>query len=186
MKWSEGSLSEILLTADQIQSRVRQMGQQISQDYAARSPLFIGVLKGACMFLSDLIRDVNLPISVDFIAVASYGTATESSGQVQLLKDVESSIEEKDIILVEDIVDTGLTLTYLIHNLQSRNPASLKVAALLNKPSRRQIDVALDYVGFEIPDKFVVGYGLDYAQNYRNLPHVAVLKSSEIPENSID
>ena len=177
MKWSEEHVSEILLSSEQIQRRVREMGLQISRDYAGRKPLFIGVLKGACMFLSDLIRQVNLPIGLDFIALASYGSATESSGQVQLLKDVESSIEEKDIILVEDIVDTGLTLTYLVHNLQSRNPASLKVAALLSKLSRRQVAVTLDYVGFEIPDKFVVGYGLDFAQNYRNLPYVAVVKT---------
>ncbi|MBI4457301.1 MAG: hypoxanthine phosphoribosyltransferase [Acidobacteria bacterium] len=177
MRWSENTLVEILLTADQIQRRVREIGEQISFDYATKKPLFIGILKGACMFLSDLIRYVSLPISVDFIAVASYGVETESSGHVQLLKDVESSIEDKDVVIIEDIVDTGLTLTYLIHNFESRNPVSLKVAALLNKPSRRQVDVKLDYVGFEIPDKFVVGYGLDYAQTYRNLPYVAVLKN---------
>lgn len=177
MKWSENSLVEILLTPVQIHERVRQLGEEISRDYASKRPLFIGILKGACMFLSDLIRDVSLPIAVDFIAVASYGSQTEASGQVQLLKDVESSIEDKDVILVEDIVDTGLTLSYLIHNLRSRNPASLRVATLLNKPSRRQVEVTVDYVGFEIPDKFVVGYGLDYAQKYRNLPYVAVVRT---------
>ena len=176
-KWNENAVSEILLTEEQIQRRVRELGVEIFRDYAEKRPLFIGILKGACMFLADLIRHVPLPISVDFIAVASYGSATESSGQVQLLKDLESSIEEQDVVLVEDIVDTGLTLNYLIHNLESRNPRSLKIAALLNKPSRRLVDVNLDYVGFEIPDKFVVGYGLDYAQTYRNLRYVGVLKA---------
>ncbi|MBI2821980.1 MAG: hypoxanthine phosphoribosyltransferase [Acidobacteria bacterium] len=176
MRWSDSALSEILLTEDQIQCRVRELGQQISADYASKRPLFIGILKGACMFLADLMREVHLPVAVDFIAVASYGAETESSGQVQLLKDVDSSMEDKDVVLVEDIVDTGLTLTYLIHNFQSRNPASLRVATLLNKPSRRRVQVVLDYVGFEVPDKFLVGYGLDCGQKYRNLPFVAVVK----------
>ncbi|HEV8131315.1 MAG TPA: hypoxanthine phosphoribosyltransferase [Acidobacteriota bacterium] len=182
MKWSEGSLAEILLTTEQIQNRIREMGAEITRDYAGKKPLFIAILKGASMFHADLIRHVHLPVAVDFIAVASYGNETESSGQVQLIKDVETSIEGKDVIVVEDIVDTGLTLTYLLHNFQSRNPQSLKVATLLNKPSRRKVPVTPDYVGFEIPDKFVVGYGLDYAQNYRNLPYVAVLKSGG-PDN---
>ncbi|HEY2934688.1 MAG TPA: hypoxanthine phosphoribosyltransferase [Acidobacteriota bacterium] len=179
MQWSEGQLAEILLPADQIQQKIREIGEQITRDYQDKRPLFIGILKGACMFHADLIRQVNLPVSVDFIAVASYGNATQSSGQVQLIKDVESSVEDKDIIIVEDIVDTGLTLQYLMDNFQSRNPQSLKVAALLNKPSRRKTPIKLDYIGFDISDKFVVGYGLDYAQKYRNLPYVAVLKSTE-------
>ncbi len=174
--WSSDTISEVLLTADQIQSRIREMGAQITRDYSGKKPLFIGILKGASVFHADLIRNVQLPVSVDFIAVASYGNATESSGQVQLIKDVETSIDGRDVIIVEDIVDTGLTLTYLIHNFQSRNPSSLKVATLLNKPSRRKVPVTLHYIGFDIPDKFVVGYGLDYAQKYRNLPYVAVLK----------
>jgi len=177
--WSDGQLSEILLPANQIQERIKEIGEQITRDYAEGRPLFIGILKGACMFHADLIRNVNLPVAVDFIAVASYGSATKSSGQVQLIKDVETSVEGKDIIIVEDIVDTGLTLQYLIDNFESRNPQSLKVAALLNKPSRRKIPIRVDYVGFDIPDKFVVGYGLDYAQKYRNLPYVAVLKLAE-------
>ncbi|HEY3128188.1 MAG TPA: hypoxanthine phosphoribosyltransferase [Acidobacteriota bacterium] len=180
MKWSSDSISEILLTADQIQGRIREMGAQITGDYAGKKPLFIGILKGASVFHADLIRNVHLPVSVDFIAVASYGNATESSGQVQLIKDVETSVEGRHVILVEDIVDTGLTLTYLIHNFESRNPRSLKVATLLNKPSRRKVPVTPDYIGFDIPDKFVVGYGLDYAQKYRNLPYVAVLKSANL------
>lgn len=176
MRWGQEHLSEVLFDQKQIERRVREMGDEISRDYAGKKPLFVGILKGACMFLADLIRSVHLPVALDFIALASYGSATESSGQVQLLKDLESSIEDQDVVLVEDIVDTGLTLTYLMHNLKSRNPRSLKIAALLSKPSRRVVDVKVDYVGFEIPDKFVVGYGLDFAQNYRNLPYVAVIR----------
>jgi hypoxanthine phosphoribosyltransferase len=176
MRSGQEHLSEVLFDQNQIERRVREMGDEISRDYAGRKPLFVGILKGACMFLADLIRSVHLPVALDFIALASYGSATESSGQVQLLKDLESSIEDQDVVLVEDIVDTGLTLTYLMHNLESRNPRSLKIAALLSKPSRRVVDVKVDYVGFEIPDKFVVGYGLDFAQNYRNLPYVAVIR----------
>lgn len=180
MRWCDGALSEVLLTADQIQNRIREIGAQITRDYAGKKPLFVGILKGASVFHADLIRHVQLPVSVDFIAVASYGNETETSGQVQLIKDVETSIEGRDVIIVEDIVDTGLTLTYLIHNFESRNPRSLKVAALLNKPSRRKVSVTLDYIGFDIPDKFVVGYGLDFAQSYRNLPYVAVLKTTNV------
>ncbi|MBI4481838.1 MAG: hypoxanthine phosphoribosyltransferase [Acidobacteria bacterium] len=169
-------VSEVLLKGDVIQKRVREMGRQITEDYARLHPHLICILKGATVFHADLMRAIPLPLSVDFIAVASYGMSTHSSGEVRILKDLDESIEGRDVILVEDIVDTGLTLNYLVHNLQSREPSSLKVATLLSKPVRRQVEVDLHYVGFEIPDKFVVGYGLDYAQRYRNLPDICALR----------
>ncbi len=151
------------------------MGHQITLDYAGKEPLFVGVLRGATVFLADLIRQVDLKLSLDFISVSSYGAATVSTGQVQMVKDLETTVRGLDVILVEDIVDTGLTLNYLLKNLRSRQPASLATCALLSKPSRRQVQVAVDYLGFEVPDRFVVGYGLDYGQKYRNLPYVAFL-----------
>ncbi|MEE8583620.1 MAG: hypoxanthine phosphoribosyltransferase [Acidobacteriota bacterium] len=170
--WPE--VGEILLEAESIQNRVAEMGRRISQDYKGRSPLFVCILRGAALFCSDLIRHVDLPLRLDFIALSSYGASTKSSGEVRLIKDLESSIEKVDVILVEDIVDTGLTLSYLIHNLENRGPASLKVCTLLSKPDRRLVDVQVDYIGFDIPDKFVVGYGLDFNQHFRNLPYIGV------------
>jgi hypoxanthine phosphoribosyltransferase len=166
----------VLLNAQTIQRRVRLLGKEITRDYKEKSPLLVGVLRGAAVFLSDLIRHVDLELEVDFIALSSYGSATETSGQVQLVKDLESSIDGADVILVEDIVDTGLTLNYLVGNLKSRNPASLRVCALLSKPSRRKVEVNIDYLGFEVPDSFVVGYGLDFDQQFRNLPYIGVLE----------
>jgi hypoxanthine phosphoribosyltransferase len=165
-----------LFTADAIQKRVRELGAAITRDYQGRSPHLIAILKGASIFHADLIRSIELPVSCDFIAVASYGALTKSSGEVRILKDLDESLEGKDVLLVEDILDTGLTLNYLLQNLQSRGPQSVKVVVLLNKPSRRQIEVSADYVGFEIPDYFVVGYGLDYNQRYRNLPCISTLR----------
>ena len=149
---------------------------EISRDYAGRSLLLVGVLKGAVFFLSDLMRFIDIPVEVDFMAVASYGSATDSSGVVRILKDLDVAIEGRDVLIVEDIVDSGLTLQYLLRNLGSRNPRTLEVCALLTKPERRKVDLPTRYVGFEIPDRFVVGYGLDYAERYRNLPFVAVLE----------
>jgi hypoxanthine phosphoribosyltransferase len=169
----------VLFDAKTIARRVRALGRQIGRDYRGKTPLFIGVLRGATVFLADLIRSINLSCHVDFIAMSSYGSATETSGQVQLVKDVESSIEGRDVILVEDIVDTGLTLNYLVGNLRSRNPHSVKVCALLSKPSRRRIEVPLDYVGFEVADHFVVGYGLDFDQKFRQLPYIAILQTDD-------
>jgi hypoxanthine phosphoribosyltransferase len=166
---------EILIPEEAIQSRVKELGRQISADYAGRAVHLVCVLKGAYTFLSDLAREIDVPVTVDFLAVSSYGKGKSTSGEVQLTKDLDSSLEGKDVIVVEDIADTGLTLNYLLNLLRSRRPASLKVAAFLSKPSRRQLDVAVDYVGFEIPDRFVVGYGLDLDQRYRNLRDVAVL-----------
>jgi hypoxanthine phosphoribosyltransferase len=170
-------LGEVLVAADDLQRRVAELGREISHDYAGRSLLLVGVLKGAVFFLSDLMRYIDVPVEVDFMAVASYGSATDSSGVVRILKDLDAAIEGRDVLIVEDIVDSGLTLQYLLRNLGSRNPRSLEVCALLTKPERRKVDLPTRYVGFEIPDRFVVGYGLDYAERHRNLPFVAVLES---------
>jgi hypoxanthine phosphoribosyltransferase len=168
-------VGEVLVPADDLQRRVRELAEAISRDYAGRSLLLVGVLKGAVFFLSDLMRHIDIPVEVDFMAVASYGSATDSSGVVRILKDLDVVIEGRDVLIVEDIVDSGLTLQYLLRNLGSRNPASLQVCALLTKPERRKVELPVRYVGFEIPDRFVVGYGLDYAERYRNLPYVAAL-----------
>jgi hypoxanthine phosphoribosyltransferase len=166
----------VLVGAEELQRRVAELGAQISRDYAGRPLLLVGVLKGAVFFLSDLMRFIDVPVEVDFMAVASYGSATDSSGVVRILKDLDASIEGRDVLIVEDIVDSGLTLQYLMRNLGSRNPASLEVCALLTKPERRKVDLPTRYVGFEIPNRFVVGYGLDYGERHRNLPYVAALE----------
>ena len=173
---SEPGLGEVLVSAEDLQRRVVELGEEISRDYAGRSLLLVGVLKGAVFFLSDLMRYIDIPVEVDFMAVASYGSATDSSGVVRILKDLDAAIEGRDVLIVEDIVDSGLTLQYLLRNLGSRNPRTLEVCALLTKPERRKVDLPTRYVGFEIPDRFVVGYGLDYAERYRNLPFVAALE----------
>jgi hypoxanthine phosphoribosyltransferase len=172
----EPGLGEVLVSAEDLQRRVAELGREISRDYAGRSLLLVGVLKGAVFFLSDLMRFIDVPVEVDFMAVASYGSATDSSGVVRILKDLDAAIEDRDVLIVEDIVDSGLTLQYLLRNLGSRNPRSLDVCALLTKPARRKVDLPTRYVGFEIPDRFVVGYGLDYAERHRNLPFVAALE----------
>jgi len=168
-------LGEILVQPDDLKRRVRELGEQISRDYHEKDVLLIGVLKGAVFFLADLMRQIDLPCEVDFMAVSSYGSATESSGVVRIIKDLDQSIDGRNVLIVEDIVDSGLTLQYLLRNLGARNPASVEVVALLTKPERRKVDIEPRYVGFEIPDKFVVGYGLDHAERYRNLPYVAAL-----------
>jgi hypoxanthine phosphoribosyltransferase len=172
----QAAIGEVLVSAEEVQRRVAELGEQISRDYAGRSLLLIGVLKGAVFFLSDLMRFIDIPVEVDFMAVASYGSATDSSGVVRILKDLDAAIEDRDVLIVEDIVDSGLTLQYLMRNLGSRNPRTLEVCALLTKPERRKVDLPTRYVGFEIPNRFVVGYGLDYAERHRNLPFVAVLE----------
>jgi hypoxanthine phosphoribosyltransferase len=170
---------EVLLSEEQIRSRIKALGAEITRDYAGRNPLLIGVLKGACFFLSDLLRAIDIRLSIEFIAISSYGSSTRTSGEVRILKDLDVPIEGRDIIVVEDIVDTGLTLSYLLANLKSRGAASVKLVALLDKYDRREREVQIDYLGFQIPDHFVVGYGLDFAERYRNLPFIAVLKSPE-------
>lgn len=168
---------EVLYSEEEIRNRIAEIGAEITRDYAGRNPLLIGVLKGACFFLSDLLRAIDTRLSIEFMAISSYGSSTRTSGEVRILKDLDVAVEGRDIIVVEDIVDTGLTLSYLLANLKSRGAASVKLVALLDKFERREREVAIDYLGFRIPDHFVVGYGLDFAERYRNLPFIAVLKN---------
>jgi len=168
---------EVLITTEEIQKRIAEIGADIARDYAGQNPLMIGVLKGACTFLSDLMRAADIPLSIEFMAISSYGTAMRTSGEVRILKDLDVAIEGRHILVVEDIVDTGLTLNYLLANLKSRGAATVKLAALLDKFERREKEVPIDYLGFKIPDKFVVGYGLDFAERYRNLPYIGVVKN---------
>ena len=172
-------MGEILVQQDELAERVRQLGEEISQDYEGRDLFLVGVLKGAVFFLSDLMRHMRVPCEVDFMAVASYGSSTDSSGIVRILKDLDAPIQGREVLIVEDIVDSGLTLSYLLRTLRARNPASLEVCALLTKPERRKVELPIRYVGFEIPNQFVVGYGLDHAERYRNLPFVAVLQETK-------
>jgi hypoxanthine phosphoribosyltransferase len=168
-------LGETLVEASALQARVRELGAEISRDYADRDLLLVCVLKGAVFFLSDLMRAITVPCEVDFMAVASYGSATDSSGVVRILKDLDAPIENRDVLIVEDIVDSGLTLHYLLRSLRARNPASVEVCALLTKPDRRKVDLPTRYVGFSIDNRFAIGYGLDHDEHYRNLPYVAAL-----------
>ena len=173
---SEADVESILLSPEQIAARVAEMGAQISADYAGKDPVFVSVLVGAAIFSADLLRQITIPCSLDFMAISSYGKESRSSGVVRVMKDLDESIESRHVIIVEDIIDTGLTLNYLLENIRNRNAASVRVAALLDKPSRRLTDVKVDYIGFEVPDEFVIGYGLDFAQRYRNFPYVGVLR----------
>jgi len=168
-------IGEILVQPDELQHRIKEMAAEVSRDYKGRDLLLIGVLKGAVFFLADLMRELDIPCEVDFMAVSSYGSSTDSSGVVRILKDLDAPLEGRNVLIVEDIVDSGLTLQYLMRTLEARNPASIEVCALLTKPERRKVDTPARYVGFEIPDKFAIGYGLDYAERYRNLPYVATL-----------
>ena len=172
-------VSHVILTEEQIASRVRELGHEISRDYAAGgSVLLVGVLRGAVLFMADLMREVSIPCEIDFMAVSSYGSSTKSSGVVRIMKDLDENIEGRHVLVVEDILDTGLTLKYLLKNLASRKPASLEVATLLSKSGKQRVPIDCKYTGFDIPDEFVVGYGLDYAERYRNLRYVGVLKPS--------
>jgi hypoxanthine phosphoribosyltransferase len=171
----ERGVREVLIDEERLSQRVAELGEEISTDYAATDLLLIGVLKGAVFFMADLMRHLTVPCEVDFMAISSYGAATDSSGVVRILKDLDINIEGRDVLVVEDIIDSGLTLSYLMRNLESREPASLEICALMTKPDRREIDVPVRYVGFEIPNRFVIGYGLDFAERYRNLPYVGVL-----------
>ena len=179
----ERGVGEILIDEQTLQGRIGELGEAISADYAGRDLLLIGVLKGAVFFMADLIRRLTVPCEIDFMAISSYGAATDSSGVVRILKDLDINIEGKDVLVVEDIIDSGLTLSYLVRNLEAREPASLEICALLTKPERREIDVDVRYVGFEIPNRFVIGYGLDFAERYRNLPYVGVLHPDLVPES---
>ncbi|CAG0947073.1 hypoxanthine phosphoribosyltransferase [Anaerolineae bacterium] len=173
----ENDIAKILITREQLQTRIAELGNTLSHDYAGKDLLLVCILKGGVLFLSDLVRATHIPHAFEFMAISSYGGArTESSGVVRILMDLNTSIENRNVLIVEDIVDTGRTLSYIIENLRTRNPASLKICALLNKPSRREVEVAIDYIGFNVPNEFVVGYGLDYNEIYRNLPFIGVLK----------
>jgi hypoxanthine phosphoribosyltransferase len=172
---TDSNVGEILVQPDELAHRVSELAEEISADYAGRNVLLIGVLKGAVFFLADLMRQLEVDCEVDFMAVSSYGSSTDSSGVVRILKDLDASIEGRHVLIVEDIVDSGLTLSYLFRMLGGRSPASLQVCALLTKPERREVDMPIRYVGFEIPNRFAIGYGLDHAERYRNLPYVAVL-----------
>jgi hypoxanthine phosphoribosyltransferase len=169
------AIGETLVARDDLERRVAELGEEISRDYAGRDLVMVGVLKGAVLFLADLMRHIDVPCEIDFMAVSSYGSQTESSGVVRILKDLDAPIEGRDVLIVEDIIDSGLTLQYLMRNLNARRPASLHACALLTKPERLRVDLSPRYVGFEIPDRFAIGYGLDHAQRYRNLDFVAAL-----------
>jgi hypoxanthine phosphoribosyltransferase len=171
-------VEEILLSEEEIAERVRQLGAQLGADYAGRDPVLVSVLKGSIIFLADLIRAMEMSVSLDLMEVSSYGASTETSGQVRILKDLSKPIEGRDVIVVEDIIDTGLTLNYLLKYLHDKGPASVRICCLLDKPARRLAEIPIDYRGFTIPDRFVIGYGLDYDERYRNLPYIGVLKPS--------
>jgi hypoxanthine phosphoribosyltransferase len=171
-----GDVEEVLISGERIQEKVRGMGARITQDYAGERLLLIGVLRGAVVVMGDLMRHINLPCEIDFMDISSYGSGTSSSGVVRILKDLEEDISGRHVLIVEDIIDTGLTLSYLRRSLLAKNPGSLKICTLLDKPARRLVDIPVDYIGFTIPDQFVVGYGLDYGGAYRNLPDICILK----------
>ena len=175
-------VQEVLISSSEIQEKVRELGERITGDYRGERPLLVGVLRGAVIVLGDLMRNINLPCEIDFMDISSYGTGTSSSGVVRILKDLEEDITGKHVLIVEDIIDTGLTLSYLRRSLLARKPASLEVCALLTKPARRRVELDIKYLGFEVPDEFVVGYGLDYAGAYRNLPDICVLKPEVFAE----
>jgi hypoxanthine phosphoribosyltransferase len=171
-------VEEILLSGEEVQARVAELGAQLAADYTGRDPVLVSVLKGSIIFLADLVRAMPIPLSIDLMEVSSYGTSTESSGQVRILKDLSTSIEGREVIVVEDIIDTGLTLNYLLRYLHDKQPASIRICCLLDKPARRLAPIEIDYSGFTIPDRFVIGYGLDYGERYRNLPYIGVLRPS--------
>jgi hypoxanthine phosphoribosyltransferase len=176
----EAAVSEVLIEEDALARRITELAEEVSSDYVDRDLLLIGVLKGAVFFMADLMRQISVPCEVDFMAISSYGGSTDSSGVVRILKDLDINIRDRDVLVVEDIIDSGLTLQYLMRNLRSREPASLEVCALMTKPARREIEIPVRYVGFEIPNRFVIGYGLDFAERYRNLPYVGVLNERVI------
>ena len=169
-------IKEVLVTEQQIKEKVSEIGAKISKDYSGRNLLLVSVLKGSVVFMADLMRAITIPLHIDFMSVSSYGAGVKTSGVVKIIKDLDNPIEGLDVIIVEDILDSGLTLSYIIEMLQSRNPRSIKICTLLDKPERRRVEVKTNYCGFEIPDRFVVGYGLDYAEKYRNLPYIGILK----------
>lgn len=172
-----GSVGETVVTEEALQARVRELATEVSADYQGREPLVIGVLKGAVFFIADLLRHMTVPVELDFMAVSSYGSSTHSSGVVRILKDLDIPIAGRDVLVVEDVIDSGLTLSYLMKNLASREPASLEICALLTKPGHRRLNIPIRYVGFELSDAFVIGYGLDFSERWRNLPYIATLEA---------
>ena len=172
-------ISEVMIEEEALKQRVRELAKEIEKDYQGKDLVAVGILKGALLFLADLVKKVDLPLTYDFMDVSSYGANTESSGEVRILKDLSMKIKDKDVLIVEDIIDTGYTLAFLLDTLRARKPASIRICCLLDKKDRRKVEVPVDYVGFEIPDEFAVGYGLDYAERYRNLPYIGVLELSE-------
>lgn len=172
----QNDIARVLVTEEELRVRVKELGQAIQEDYKGKELLVVGILKGSSVFMSDLIRQIEIPLNIDFMIVSSYGNATESTGVVKIIKDIEQSISDKHVLIVEDIIDSGLTLKYLTEMLSTRKPASIKLCTLLDKPSGRKVEVDVDYVGFEMPDEFIIGYGIDYAEGYRNLPYIGVLK----------
>jgi hypoxanthine phosphoribosyltransferase len=172
----EKDIEKVLFTEEEIATKVRELGSILAKEYEGKNPLVICVLRGGAPFMTDLVRRMDIPLEMDFMAVSSYGASTQSSGVVRIMKDLDTSVEDRHVIIVEDIIDSGLTLSYLIDIIQRRNAASVKVVTLLDKPARRTVDLTPDYCGFQIPDAFVVGYGLDYAEKYRNLPYIGILK----------
>ena len=174
----EDILEKVLFSKEQLAKRIKELAAQLDKDYAGKTPLMVAILKGSVMFFTDLIREMTLPLEIDFMSISSYGSGVKSSGEVKMIKDLDNKIEGKDVIIVEDIVDSGYTMKYLTHLLEARNPSSIKICALLDKPSRTETDVAVDYKGFEVGNEFVVGYGLDYAARYRNIPFIGILKRS--------
>jgi hypoxanthine phosphoribosyltransferase len=181
MEAVKDAVGEVLIEQEPLQARIAELGAEISSAYEGHDLLLVGVLKGAVFFMADLMRELSIPCEIDFMAISSYGAATDSSGVVRILKDLDTNIAGRDVLVVEDIIDSGLTLSYLMRSLKARKPASLEICALLTKPERREIEVPVKFVGFEIPNKFVIGYGLDFAERYRNLPYVAVLHPDLIP-----
>ena len=177
----ERAVTDVLIEPPALQGRIAELGDEISGDYAGRDLLLVGVLKGAVFFMADLMRHLTIPCEIDFMAISSYGDGTDSSGVVRILKDLDINIEGRDVLIVEDIIDSGLTLSYLMRNLEARGPASLEICSLLTKPERREADVPVRYIGFEIPNRFVIGYGLDFAERYRNLPYVGILDPALVP-----
>jgi len=175
---TDAAIGEVLVPEQDLQRRVAELGAEVSRDYEGRPPLLVAILKGAVPFLADLMRNLTIDCELDFMAVSSYGSSTDSSGVVRILKDLDAPIAGRDVLIVEDIIDSGLTLQYLLRNLRARDPSSVEVCALLTKPERRRVDLPVRYVGFEIPNRFAIGYGLDYAQRFRNLPYVAALREN--------
>jgi len=176
MPTMDADVAQVLISAAELKARIHELGRQISADYAGEDLLLVCVLKGAVSFLADLMREITIPHAIDFMAISSYGASTESSGVVRILKDLDTNISGRNVLIVEDIIDTGRTLNYITQNLRTRCPKTVRICTLLSKPSRRELDIPLDYVGFEIPNKFVIGYGLDFAEIYRSLPYIGVLK----------